>query len=329
MFNLALMNSSGNKYAILVPLLLFASGLIIRKMGWPFAAAILVIGGIWVTASSMFSGVKIIRANSKVSGTWILPEEILLGTCLALILFQQQYWIYGPQLSWISALLFFCIAGNRVLSMRNKLYLSRIRKAGWAHWLTNSFFALLGFLLFTGLFMNPRTLHNFYRASTYEEFLRSRYPGLSIEAADVLIDRYRDNSEAAKQKAHEYFILARNVDKEKKYEIALKLYNQSIDLDPGNADAYFYRGYLKIHRLELNSDLAFSAVIDFTEAIRLRPDHADSYFQRGATLGYLDKKTRVCEDMHAAFRLDSTLDISFFVKKFCPADSSGTPQFHL
>ena len=203
-----------------------------------------------------------------------------------------------------------------------------LTKAAWPDWIRIYFISFLLFLVITGLFLNARQFHNFYRMSTYEEYLRGRYPKLSIEEADALLSKYHEVSDRSSKKAQDLFEKALQYEKEKNYVLALRYFNLSIDQDPLNPEVYFQRGRMKINRLELNKDLAYSSIIDFTESIRFRPDHGASYFNRGIIFSYLDKKEPACADMTEAFRINPKFDVMPFVKKCCPKDSASFVPLH-
>lgn len=321
--NLALMSERRKNFFLFLPLLVFSIGLILRKAGATFGPGLILVSGLWLSFSCFLTGIKRIKSIERGYGRLPVPVEMLLGLCLLLILFQQQYWFHGPAFSWISALIFLVVLLYRMLNGEKYIQAIIILRSSWPLWISASLYSLICFLLITGIAMNPRQFHNFYRSTTYEEYLRRQYPTLSTENANHLIDKYRDRSATALAKSDSFYELARRSESEKKNQDALRQYNLAIDLNPDNADAYFHRGFFKLHHLELNNGLAFSALADFSESIRLRPDHALSYFQRGVTLAYLDKKKRVCEDMHRAYSLDSTLDIELYIRKYCPADSAG------
>ncbi len=313
--------------SLAVPLLIFTLSLVFRKIGWSFAPGLILLTGIWITVSCLMYGWIRIRFERHSTGRWIFPEEILLGICFALIMFKQQYWLHGPGMSRIAGILFISGYLYKVISERFPSQIITMKKVLWPAWLRYYFIALVFFLLISGIFFNPRQFHNFFRMSTYEEYLRGQFPELSIEDADKLLLAHIDRSDASKSEAVRLSVLAKNSEMERDYIKALRFYNLSIDKDPENAEVYFQRGRFKISRLELNKGLAWSAVIDFTESIRLRPEHAASYYQRGAIYSYLDKKDSTCQDMHIAFRLNPELDVLHFVKRCCPEDSgSFIPQ---
>ncbi len=307
---------------VFLPLLAFSLGLALRKLGLPFGSGLILLSGIWLTFSCFLTGFKRTRTEFQGSKSIRVPVELPLGLCLFLLLFRQQYWLYGPALTWISASIFLIIILYRLLRADNYFRRVTISRSSWPIWISAYFYLILGLLIITGISMNPRVFHNFFRSSTYEEYLRRQYPTITIEEANSLIEKYRDKSEAAIVKSDSLFQMALRSESEKKIDDALKKFNRAIDLNPDYAEAYFHRGYFKLHFLELNNDLAFSAMIDFSESIRLRPGHALSYYQRGVTLAYLDKKKRVCEDMHKAYSLDSSLDVDPFIRKYCIADST-------
>lgn len=313
---------------LIIPLLLLVFGLTVRKLGWPFGSGLIVISAIWLALSSVFSGIRQLIANKKLKTHWIFAEEFLFALCILIVFFQQQYWFFSKALAWLAVLLILQILFLHRIKKLSNTYGKYISKALWPAWLRLSFVILLTFLVLAGIVLNPRQFHNFFRMSTYEEYLRNQAQGLETSKANYLIAKYRDRSADAKIKSEYFYQLARKYDAEKKYSLALRNYNLAIDIYPDNAEAYFQRGVLKLYRLELNNDIAFSSANDFSESIRLRPSHAKSYFLRGVALGYLDRKKLVCEDMHQAYRLDSSLDVKPYINKYCPTDSTGLVPLH-
>jgi tetratricopeptide (TPR) repeat protein len=323
--NLALVNTERRDLYLLVPLLTLSFGLIGRKTGLSFGSGLILFSGIWISASCFLSGSKRLK---KVPGAFTLPEEFLFGTCLALNMFQQQYWLHGPMISLVAAILF-------AFAMLGSIFQNRILSFGivwtkglWPTPIRIYFTLLLIFLFSTGVILNPKQFHNFFRYSTYEEYLRSQYSYLKTEEANKLLRKYNDGSENSRIEATKLFEQAKTFDKQKDLKNALRMYNLSIDKFPFSSELYLQRGKFKISKLELNKGLAYSAIIDFSESIRLGQDKAGAYFQRGVIYSYLDEKEHACEDMHEAYKLDSSLNVIPFIKKCCPEDSTAFIPFN-
>ena len=83
-----------------------------------------------------------------------------------------------------------------------------------------------------------------------------------------------------------------------KYEKAIADYNQVIELDPRNANAYNYRGLVN-YRLNYFID----AVNDYNNSIDLEPNVASTYYNRGMSYLKLNEKYKACVDFHKACQL--------------------------
>ena len=66
---------------------------------------------------------------------------------------------------------------------------------------------------------------------------------------------------------------------EKQFDRAIAEYNRALELEPANADAYFWRGAAYERTGELDRALA-----DFRQAIALDPDHVKAYDMLGRVL---------------------------------------------
>ena len=174
--------------AIMLPLLGFTVSLVFRKLGWPFGPALVIMSGIWLCIYCLWAGIRINRSSCKSEHLWVFSDVLLYGVCFALILFQQQYWVHGPGLSKIAAVIF--IAGI----VHKYFDTGPNSKNHWQNRMTvfarTYFTILISLLLITGIFFNPKSFHNFYRVTTYEEFVRSRYPRISMEEAVELLTTY-------------------------------------------------------------------------------------------------------------------------------------------
>jgi tetratricopeptide (TPR) repeat protein len=171
----------------------------------------------------------------------------------------------------------------------------------------------ISFILLTTIIFNPREFHNFYRSSTYEEFIRLKFSEERGIVADVYIDKYKQPDRI---KADKLLREAWIADSLKEYERALCFYNKSIDQYPDNAHAYFLRGYLKLNRLDINNDMAISAIKDFSKAIRINPEFTDAYFQRGLAWGYIGNTGKSLVDRKKVWEADSSLSDDVFLKKY-------------
>ena len=119
-------------------------------------------------------------------------------------------------------------------------------------------------------------------------------------------------------------------------EGAIRNYTRSIELDPGRADSYYYRGRTKFdlaryeeaiedytRAIELDSERAAfyysranakaalerhqEAVEDYTRSIELNPGRADSYYYRGRTKFDLARYEEAIEDYDYAIKLNPNI----------------------
>lgn len=164
--------------------------------------------------------------------------------------------------------------------------------------------------------MTPRAYHNFFKASYYEDYIRRRYTEMNSEIADMYIDRYKDKS-PDKKLARQLFLEAKEAQKLKDNDRALERYNHSLDINPDDAEVYFERGYFKLTRLELNTDVAYNSVKDFNRAIKLDPNFANAYLQRALAVSYVGRHHRACEDYTRAKELNPKFNVEDGLKKNC------------
>jgi tetratricopeptide (TPR) repeat protein len=99
-----------------------------------------------------------------------------------------------------------------------------------------------------------------------------------------------------------------NIDQSLK-EGAIRIFTESIQLDPSNASAYLNRGmaYERINHMQ-------QAIADYSKAIELAPDYAKAYYARGTLLWYLDDEAST-EDLMKAAELGHRLAKDFFDQK--------------
>ncbi len=99
-----------------------------------------------------------------------------------------------------------------------------------------------------------------------------------------------------------------NIDQSLKEE-AIRIFTESIQLDPSNAIAYLNRGmaYERINHM-------YQAIADYGKAIELAPDYAKAYYLRGTLLWHLDDETSIGDLMKAA-ELGYSLAKDYFDQK--------------
>ncbi len=83
------------------------------------------------------------------------------------------------------------------------------------------------------------------------------------------------------------------------YQAALPYFNETIELDSDNFEAYYYRGLTYLYLSELEK-----AIEDFTASIKYNPDFPDSYNNRGLAYNYLEKFHEALSDFTQAIKLD-------------------------
>ncbi len=83
-------------------------------------------------------------------------------------------------------------------------------------------------------------------------------------------------------------------DEQSLQEEAIRIFTESIRLDPSNASTYLNRGmaYERVNKMQ-------QAVADYGKAIELAPDYAKAYYARGTLLWYLDSDASIRDLMKA------------------------------
>jgi RNA polymerase sigma factor (sigma-70 family) len=85
----------------------------------------------------------------------------------------------------------------------------------------------------------------------------------------------------------------------KRYEDALPLLNRAIELDPGFADAFFYRGKT-FDALEKRE----AAITNFTRALELKPEISQAWFERSRVREQLHRYEAAIRDCDEALKLN-------------------------
>ncbi|HQW23463.1 MAG TPA: hypothetical protein PLI47_09185 [Bacteroidia bacterium] len=277
----------------------FIFGLILKKYG--IGLSILL-----TLPSVILLSIELIR--SSISKNHNNKLQVILSSIFAsffiITLAQLQYWIpplHSSLVFWVLWILF------SILFFLKGAY-------GWTQ---IKLWFIVTFLLSSAAFMTPRYYHNFFKASYYEDYIRRRYTELNSDVADMYIDRYKDKS-PDKNKATGLYLKAKEAQKNKDNDKALQLYNASLDINPDDPLVYFDRGYFKLNRLELNSDIAYNAVKDFNRAIKLDPDFANAYLQRALAISYVGRHWRACKDYMKAKELNPKINVEEGIERNCP-----------
>ncbi len=226
-----------------------------------------------------------------------------LSTFFLIALAQLQYWI--PPLHFALEIWILWIIFSIFYIIKSEY--------GWTQ---ITILIIASFLLSSAAFMTPRMYHNFFKASYYEDYVRRKYTELYSDVADMYIDRYKSKS-PDKIKANKLYLEAKEAQKNKDNDKALSLYNESLDIYPDDANVYFDRGYFKLTRLELNSDIAYNSVKDFDRAIKLNPNFANAYLQRALAISYVGRHWRACQDYTKAKELNPKFNVEEGLRRNC------------
>ena len=251
-------------------------------------------------------------------------SSIVYAVCSIAILYRLQYWEGWEKWIKVTSVLLLIVSVITIFSIYFFFKLperkSSFRKLFQAHLSWIYFIILFPIVALT----NPRTFHNIFNGTTYEEYVRARYP---LDEGTEMVNMYKPTGENSRKRAEEYFQSASQSEKNGEYTEALHEYNESIDLNPDNANAIYKRGLLKLTRLDIDRETAQSAYNDFTRAIQLDSNMAAAWYHRAVTHGYLFKKYRLPaqNDYRRAMLLDSVLGRDKKLKAFLelpPVDSS-------
>jgi tetratricopeptide (TPR) repeat protein len=83
------------------------------------------------------------------------------------------------------------------------------------------------------------------------------------------------------------------------YDLAIAEFNESISLDPANAQSYNARGLAYYATADLRR-----AIADFDQALTLDPEMADAYYNRGSALCDRGQHERAIADLNRALAID-------------------------
>lgn len=100
----------------------------------------------------------------------------------------------------------------------------------------------------------------------------------------------------ARQTADEYLKRGIEFFEKKDYLRAQENFDKAVELNPGSAEAHYFRG-----RVQLDYKKASA---DFTKAIELRPDYPEAYFQRGLKSDIEGNRAAALRDYNKAIELN-------------------------
>lgn len=103
------------------------------------------------------------------------------------------------------------------------------------------------------------------------------------------------NIALAKQKTNEAFKLCEN----KKFDYALKVADEAINLNPNNAESYDARGWANMELKNYTQSIS-----DYTKAIQLNPDNAVFYNARGSAYIWSGNFIEAYSDINKAIQLE-------------------------
>lgn len=315
-----------NRYIFPVFFLASIAGLLMKKFTVPFHGLFLII---------IFDGLAILyflRAFSSEKHKGVVHgrsfnfdlSSIVYAICSIAILYRLQYWEGWNSWIHVAGILFVLVSALTIFSIRIFIKLPerkmKIRSLLIGH---ISWFYFL--LLFPPVaLMNPRTFHNFFNGTTYEQYVRTRFP---MDEGTAMLETYMPSGRDARNCSDQYFREAETNEKSGDYKTALEDYDQAIDLNPENAKAIYQRGRLKLTKLDIDKEMAQSAHDDFSRAIQLDSTMSAAYYHRAVVHNYLNKKNRAPaqRDFRHAQELDTSLRQDHFINEFLalpPIDSS-------
>jgi tetratricopeptide (TPR) repeat protein len=306
-----------NRYIFPFLFLLSFTALAMKKLMIPFHGFFLVV---IFDGMAIFYFLRALTAEKPVENAPGRSFNFDLGSIVyaissIAILYRLQQWDGWQRWTAVAGVLFFVVS---ILTLISFYFIFRLpgrkekikRVAGsnlsWFYFL---------FMLPVVTFLSPRTFHNLFNGTTYEEFVRTHYP---LEEGTALLAHNKPSGERALLRAQALFERAMAAEKAGEYDVALRNFNLAIDLNPDHSAALYHRGRLKLTRLELSWEMANSAYDDFSRAIQLDPSMAAAYYHRAVVHNYLDPKHRLKAqlDFMKARELDSSLKDDRLISDF-------------
>lgn len=100
------------------------------------------------------------------------------------------------------------------------------------------------------------------------------------------------------EKTQELFDIGLDQFQYRNYTEALVTFEQVLEVDPNNFEAYYYRGNCFMNMGDFNA-----AIKEFSDAIVVKPNYAEAYANRGQAKFYLDGFQAACPDFQKAHDL--------------------------
>ena len=242
-------------------------------------------------------------------------SSIVYGICSIAILYRLEYWEGWEHWISVAGILFLIVTILTFYTLGLIIRLPEWNKKIRALLVTNLRWVYFAILFTPVALCNPRAFHNLFNGSTFESYVRTRYPQ---DEATAMIELNKPSDVSAMKCAEEYLNDALQSEKHEEYENALDYYNESIDMNPHNAVALYRRGKLKLTRLEISNEMAQSAFDDFSSAIQLDSNMAVAYYHRAVAHNYLYPKKRLPtrNDLLRAKALDTAMNQDVFINDF-------------
>ena len=284
------LSSMRNRSLIVLLLLTMIIAIVMRKLGLDFASLLLNV--------TVFSLSVVILFSKEIFRTLLARVTVVASLFAALAIL--QYWLESEYIIIPVAIAFLFFMFLSFKYVQQKI-------SGMV------LFLIIIVILSLSVFLNPRQFHNFFRKSSYEDFVLSRFRQDQGLLADLSINRYK---KIDLFKSNEYLKRAFIEDSLKNLDAALDLYCKSIERNPDNPVAYHRRGFFKLTKLELNPPNVVSALKDFSRSIRLDKKFAAAYYHRSMAYNYLGYKDRAFLDRLKVLQLDSLMQDTLFEAKY-------------
>ncbi|MCX6276416.1 MAG: hypothetical protein NTV09_14545 [Bacteroidetes bacterium] len=306
-----------NRFLFPVLILLSLAALAMKKFMIPFHGFFLIVV---FDGMALFFLMKAFRSEKMTGGLRGRSfnfdlGSIVYGICSIAILYRLEYWEGWERWISVAGILFLIVT---ILTFYTLGLI--IRLPDWNKKIRALLISHLPWIYFAILFTpvalcKPRTFHNLFNGSTFESYVRTRYPA---DEAVAMIELYKPLDGKAIKSAEAYLNDAFLSEKDEEYEKALDYYNESIDMNPDNALALYRRGKLKLTRMEISSEMAESAFDDFSRAIQLDSNMAVAYYHRAVAHNYLYPKKRLPtrNDLLRAKTLDTSMNQDVFINGF-------------
>jgi tetratricopeptide (TPR) repeat protein len=305
---------SYRRKTVLGLLLLTCAGLVLRKQMVPGATLLLIISLSALSLLFLALCLQSLKYREDKSESLFIIELAYLDFSVSSLafLFRLQYWDGTETLLRVAFILFVVLLFVVVYYFIFQRTQTETEK---------KIFNLLLFPFLFFLFVNPfsaltnqRQFHLFFKGSTYESYIRSRY---GEEDAVRLLEENQCSDPSCLEKANSYYLEGIKNDSLKNWDAALECYNKAIDLNIHFVDAYYRRASNRMLQLVTDPDMVAAALRDCNSAIALDPSFAPAYMRRGFIYVHLQKHEKACEDLKKAKKLNDALAIDKYIKSMC------------